>query len=111
MFKSNLTQDSEVQVRVSYAENIALLAETALRFLEIVQLSTTTEASTTGEDQIEAQYKVSVCVMRTGPICGIVDLVLDGTVWCILMYVYSCHPPLLSPVVTLAQYQSQMSLT
>ena len=54
-----------MQVRVSYAENIALLAETALRFLEIVQLSTTTEASTTGEDQIEAQYKVRLDKLTT----------------------------------------------
>ena len=51
---------------MSYAENIALLAETALRFLEIVQLSTTTEATTAGEDQIEAQYKVVSYVMYTG---------------------------------------------
>ena len=57
-FQSNLTQDTEVQVRVSYAENIALLAETALRFLEIVQLSTTSEAGSAEEAQIEAQYKV-----------------------------------------------------
>ncbi|ELT97398.1 hypothetical protein CAPTEDRAFT_159025 [Capitella teleta] len=36
---SPLSQDPAVMVRVSYAENIALLAETALKFLEMVQLS------------------------------------------------------------------------
>ncbi len=34
--QSALTADTEVMVRVVYAENIALLAETALRFLEII---------------------------------------------------------------------------
>ncbi|XP_070561673.1 phosphoinositide 3-kinase regulatory subunit 4-like isoform X2 [Ptychodera flava] len=38
----NLTQDAVVAVRVAYAENIASLAETALRFLEITQLDHTT---------------------------------------------------------------------
>jgi len=33
-------------VRVAYAENIATLAETALRFLEIAQLSHNTDRST-----------------------------------------------------------------
>lgn len=32
--------DEEVVVRIAYAENIALLAETSLRFLEMAQLST-----------------------------------------------------------------------
>eukprot|EP00058_Branchiostoma_floridae_P025412 XP_002610902.1 hypothetical protein BRAFLDRAFT_115340 [Branchiostoma floridae] len=36
---SHLTQDEVVAVRVAYAENIAVLAETALRFLELVQLN------------------------------------------------------------------------
>ena len=33
-----MVQDEIVMVRVAYAENIAVLAETALRFLEMVQL-------------------------------------------------------------------------
>ena len=33
-----LTQDTEVIVRIAYAENIASLAETALKFLEMAQL-------------------------------------------------------------------------
>ncbi len=60
VFQTNLTQDSEVQVRVAYAENIALLAETALRFLEIVQISTTSESQSADSAQTEARYKVLV---------------------------------------------------
>ena len=33
-----LTQDQEVIVRIAYAENVASLAETALKFLEMAQL-------------------------------------------------------------------------
>ncbi|XP_069762892.1 phosphoinositide 3-kinase regulatory subunit 4 isoform X2 [Narcine bancroftii] len=36
---AHLAQDEATLVRLAYAENIALLAETALRFLEIVQLN------------------------------------------------------------------------
>ncbi len=59
--QSALTGDTEVMVRVAYAENIALLAETALRFLEIVQLNSVPEAGasdTTPQDN--NQYKVCV---------------------------------------------------
>ena len=59
--QSPLAGDSVVLVRVAYAENIALLAETALRFLEIVQLSNhsndrETVSSSSGQDV--SQYKV-----------------------------------------------------
>uniref|UniRef100_A0A8C6GYU5 non-specific serine/threonine protein kinase n=1 Tax=Mus spicilegus TaxID=10103 RepID=A0A8C6GYU5_MUSSI len=37
---AHLAQDDATIVRLAYAENIALLAETALRFLELVQLKT-----------------------------------------------------------------------
>ncbi|XP_039192166.1 phosphoinositide 3-kinase regulatory subunit 4 isoform X1 [Crotalus tigris] len=37
---AHLAQDEATIVRLAYAENIALLAETALRFLELVQLKT-----------------------------------------------------------------------
>ncbi|XP_074653856.1 phosphoinositide 3-kinase regulatory subunit 4-like [Tubulanus polymorphus] len=42
---SHLTQDEAATVRVAYAENIALLAETALRFLEIVQLTSSEQSN------------------------------------------------------------------
>ena len=48
-----------VLVRVAYAENIALLAETALRFLEIVQLSQSSDVSNSEESQESLQYKVN----------------------------------------------------
>ena len=60
--QSHLTQDQASLVRVAYAENIALLAETALHFLEIVQLNHShtdngeNGASTSGQDA--SQYKV-----------------------------------------------------
>ena len=43
-------------VRVAYAENIALLAETALRFLEMVQLEHTTQSG--GGQDLSVQYQV-----------------------------------------------------
>lgn len=46
-------------VRVAYAENIAVLAETALRFLEIVQLNNSTDGSTVADSQDSMQYKAS----------------------------------------------------
>ena len=54
-----MVQDEIVMVRVAYAENIAVLAETALRFLEMVQLDH--NASQGGEAngaQNPAQYQV-----------------------------------------------------
>ena len=59
--QSALSQDTVVKVRVSYAENIALLAETALRFLEIVQLNHSADGGPgTEHSQDSIQYKVSV---------------------------------------------------
>ena len=52
-------------VRVAYAENIALLAETALRFLEIVQLNHSAESGK--EDTVAlqdvSQYKVGTILI------------------------------------------------
>lgn len=39
--QSHLTQDPVVQVRVAYAENIALLAETAMRCVAVLPFSLT----------------------------------------------------------------------
>ena len=38
-----LTQDQEVIARIAYAENMASLAETALKFLEMAQLDYTNQ--------------------------------------------------------------------
>ncbi len=59
---SHLTQDGEAIVRVAYAENIAMLAETALRFLEIVQLrqnETKSNEASTSSSQTTSQYKAT----------------------------------------------------
>ncbi|XP_072174440.1 phosphoinositide 3-kinase regulatory subunit 4-like [Diadema setosum] len=57
---SNMAQDSIDLVRVSYAENIAVLAETALRFLEMVQLDqSTSQSEETVGVQNPAQYQAS----------------------------------------------------
>ncbi|XP_072035782.1 phosphoinositide 3-kinase regulatory subunit 4-like isoform X1 [Amphiura filiformis] len=55
---SPTTQDEIVMVRVAYAENIAVLAETALRFLEMVQLEQTTQADG-GSQDLSVQYQAS----------------------------------------------------
>ena len=55
--QNDLTNDPEVIVQVAFAENIACLAETALRFLEIVQLNTLNAANQEKEPQF--QYQVS----------------------------------------------------
>ena len=54
-----------VSVRVAYAENIAKLAETALRFLEIVQLNEPSDDTETEYEEAEhdaAHDKVRECV-------------------------------------------------
>ncbi|XP_022087879.1 phosphoinositide 3-kinase regulatory subunit 4-like [Acanthaster planci] len=58
---SNLPQDEVVLVRVAYAENIAVLAETALRFLEMVQLDHTTnqDAQADSVQDPNVQYQAS----------------------------------------------------
>ena len=53
---SLLTQDQEIIVRIAYAENIASLAETALKFLEMAQLD---YANQENDDDIPIQYQVS----------------------------------------------------
>uniref|UniRef100_A0A4W3GSE5 Phosphoinositide 3-kinase regulatory subunit 4 n=1 Tax=Callorhinchus milii TaxID=7868 RepID=A0A4W3GSE5_CALMI len=51
---AHLAQDEATLVRLAYAENIALLAETALRFLEIVQLNNLNlESELNGEETEE----------------------------------------------------------
>ncbi|XP_067857085.1 phosphoinositide 3-kinase regulatory subunit 4 isoform X3 [Heptranchias perlo] len=51
---AHLAQDEATLVRLAYAENIALLAETALRFLEIVQLNNlNVEGELNGEETEE----------------------------------------------------------
>ncbi|XP_033636552.1 phosphoinositide 3-kinase regulatory subunit 4-like [Asterias rubens] len=58
---SNIAQDEIVLVRVAYAENIAVLAETALRFLEMVQLeqTTTQDAQADSVQDSKLQYQAS----------------------------------------------------
>jgi len=55
-----LTNDAEVIVQVSLAENIACLAETALRFLEIVQLNMINTANQEKETQFQYQGSYDV---------------------------------------------------
>ncbi|XP_041040975.1 phosphoinositide 3-kinase regulatory subunit 4 [Carcharodon carcharias] len=50
---AHLAQDEATLVRLAYAENIALLAETALRFLEIVQLNNLNVESELNGEEIE----------------------------------------------------------
>ena len=52
-----LTQDQEVIVRIAYAENIASLAERALKFLEMVQLDYAIQENKEDED-LPIQHQV-----------------------------------------------------
>ena len=52
-----LTQDQEVIVRIAYAENIASLAETALKFLEMAQLDYANQENNE-DDDLPIQYQV-----------------------------------------------------
>ena len=65
--QSPTTQDEIVMVRVAYAENIAMLAETALRFLEMVQLDQTTTQTHGGSQDFSVQYQVGVTVKSVNP--------------------------------------------
>lgn len=55
-----LTQDPEVIVRLAYAESIASLAETALKFLEMAQLDRSNVLKDNNEDT-PIQYQVPLC--------------------------------------------------
>eukprot|EP00794_Sanderia_malayensis_P015350 gene15350-16926_t len=57
---SYLTNDPEVIVQIALAENIASLAETALKFLEIVQLNTVNAANQEKEPQFQYQASYDV---------------------------------------------------
>ena len=59
-----LTQDQEVIVRIAYAENIASLAETALKFLEMAQLDFANQESNDDDDS-PIQYQVNTCSLKT----------------------------------------------
>jgi hypothetical protein len=52
-----LTQDAEVVVRLAYAESIASLAETALKFLEMAQLDHNNVIKE-NQDNTPIQYQV-----------------------------------------------------
>ena len=52
-----LTQDQEVIVRIAYAENIASLAERALKFLEMAQLDYAIQENKEDED-LSIQHQV-----------------------------------------------------
>ncbi|EDO39636.1 predicted protein [Nematostella vectensis] len=54
-----LTQDAEVIVRIAYAESIASLAETALKFLEMAQLDYANASMETQVDDAPIQYQGS----------------------------------------------------
>ena len=56
-----LTQDQEVIVRIAYAENIASLAETALKFLEMAQLDYANQENDKADDA-PIQYQVNLWV-------------------------------------------------
>ena len=59
-----LTQDQEVIVRIAYAENIASLAETALKFLEMAQLDYDNQENDE-DDDAPIQYQVTrVCFLN-----------------------------------------------
>ncbi|KAM6132905.1 LOW QUALITY PROTEIN: phosphoinositide 3-kinase regulatory subunit 4 [Pterocles gutturalis] len=53
---AHLAQDEATIVRLAYAENIALLAETALRFLELVQQNLNMENEPNGEEMDETSH-------------------------------------------------------
>ncbi|KAG9476081.1 hypothetical protein GDO78_002911, partial [Eleutherodactylus coqui] len=50
---AHLAQDEATIVRLAYAENIALLAETALRFLELVQLKNLNMENDPGSEELD----------------------------------------------------------
>ena len=52
-----ITQDQEVIVRIAYAENIASLAETTLKFLEMAQLDYANQENNE-DDNSPIQYQV-----------------------------------------------------
>ena len=52
-----LTQDQEVIARIAYAENMASLAETALKFLEMAQLDYANQENNEDDDS-PIQYQV-----------------------------------------------------
>ena len=58
-----LTQDQEVIVRIPYAENIASLAETALKFLEMAQLDYANQENNE-DDDLPIQYQVLLFFQR-----------------------------------------------
>ncbi|XP_044166779.1 phosphoinositide 3-kinase regulatory subunit 4-like [Acropora millepora] len=62
-----LTQDQEVIVRIAYAENIASLAETALKFLEMAQLDCANQENNEDED-LPIQYQVILGSLLKEPI-------------------------------------------
>ena len=58
-----LTRDQEVIVRIAYAENIASLAETALKFLEMAQLDYANQENNEDDDS-PIQYQVLLFFQR-----------------------------------------------
>ena len=64
-----LTQDQEVIVRIAYAENIASLAETALKFLEMAQLDYANQENNEDDDS-PIQYQVLLFFQRPGLVVG-----------------------------------------
>ena len=55
---ANFPDDQEVIVRIAYAENIAPIAETALKFLEMAQLRYNNMDMEDGRTQQNLQYQV-----------------------------------------------------
>ena len=64
-----LTQDQEVIVRIAYAENIASLAETALKFLKMAQLDYANQENNEDDDS-PIQYQVLLFFQRPGLVVG-----------------------------------------
>ncbi|XP_014671678.1 PREDICTED: phosphoinositide 3-kinase regulatory subunit 4-like [Priapulus caudatus] len=75
---SAIAQDDVVSVRIAYAENIALLAETALRFLEISQLGTA-EAEQQASYDLELQALHEVIQQRVVTLLSDADNIVKQT--------------------------------
>ena len=64
-----LTQDQEDIVRIAYAENIASLAETALKFLEMAQLDYANQENNEDDDS-SIQYQVLLVFFKGTVVVG-----------------------------------------
>ena len=81
-----LTQDQEDIVRIAYAENIASLAETALKFVEMAQLDYANQENNE-DDDLPIQYEVLLFLSRDWLwVNSIFYVELKGQVLIIIVY-------------------------